>query len=123
MDARCKWRHTGKITKIRYIATLYPETMARTRKISPIPNGPNFNIPQEYAITGEEQQFLQYDNGREDRVLIFGTRDSLDYLENGRNWFMDGTFSVSSPQFAQLYTAQWKKRSWSVYFVTKQKIR
>ena len=69
----------------------------------PIPNGPNFNIPQEYAIIGEEQ-FLQYDNGREDRILIFGTRDSLDYLENSRNWFMDGTFSVSPPQFAQLYT-------------------
>ena len=69
----------------------------------PIPNGPNFNIPQEYAIIGE-QQFLQYDNGREDRILIFGTRDCLDYLENSRHWFMDGTFSVSPPQFAQLYT-------------------
>ena len=64
----------------------------------PIPNGPNFNIPQEYAIIGEEQ-FFQYANGREDRILIFGTRDSLDYLENSRNWFR----LVSRPQFAQLY--------------------
>ena len=87
-----------------------------------IPNGPNFNIPQEYAVIGEEQ-FLQYDNRREDRIIIFVTRDSLDYLENSRNWFLDGTFSVSPPQFAQLCTVQWNKRSWSVYFVTKQKIR
>ena len=68
-----------------------------------IPNGPNFNIPQEYAVIGEEQ-FLQYDNRREDRIIIFVTRDSLDYLENSRNWFLDGTFSVSPPQFAQLCT-------------------
>ena len=88
----------------------------------PIPNCPDFNIRQEYAIIGEEH-FLKYDNGRKDRILIFGIRDSLDYLENSRNWFMDGTFSVSPPQFAQLYTIQWKKSSWSVYFVTKQKIR
>ena len=69
----------------------------------PILNGPNFNIQQQYAIISEEQ-FLQYGNGREDRILIFGARDSLDYLENSRNWFMDGTFPVSPLQFAQLYT-------------------
>ena len=69
----------------------------------PISNGPNLNIPQKYAIIGKEQ-FLHYDNGRKDRILIFGTRDSLDYLENSLNWLMDGTFSVSPPQFAQLYT-------------------
>ena len=73
------------------------------RRYPPIPNGPNFNIPQEYAITGEEQ-FLQYDDGREDRILIFETRHSLDYLENSPNCFMNGTFSVSPPEFAQLYT-------------------
>ena len=34
----------------------------------PIPNGPNFNILQEYAIIGG---IRQCDNGREDRILIF----------------------------------------------------
>ena len=37
-------------------------------------------------------------------MLIFGTRQSLDFLSNSSNWFMDGTFKVSPPQFKQLYT-------------------
>ena len=55
-------------------------------------------------MDANNQSFLQYDNGRQDRILIYGTRGSLNFLENVPHWFMDGTFKVSPPQFVQLYT-------------------
>ena len=39
------------------------------------------------------------------RANIFGTRESLQFLQNSENWFIDGTFSTAPPQFVQLYTA------------------
>ena len=50
------------------------------------------------------KQFVHYDNRRDDRIIIFVTRESLKFLQNSENWFMDGTFSTTAPQFAQLYT-------------------
>ena len=120
MDEGASGETLAKLPKLDILRRCIRRQRQEQGRYPPIPNGPNFHIPQEYAIIGEEQ-FLQYDNGQEDRILIFGTRDSLDYLENSRNWFIDGTFSVSTPQFAQLYTVQWKKRSWSVYFVIPNK--
>ena len=49
------------------------------------------------------EQFVHYDNRRDDRLIIFGTRENLQFLQNSENWFMDGTFSTAPPQFAQLY--------------------
>ena len=37
-------------------------------------------------------------------MLIFGTVATLAFLSNSHDWFMDGTFTVAPPQFAQLYT-------------------
>ena len=39
-----------------------------------------------------------------DRLIIFGTRESISFLENSSDWFNDGTFSVAPPGFTQLYT-------------------
>ena len=50
------------------------------------------------------KQFVHYDNRRDDRIIIFVTTESLKFLQNSENWFMDGTFSTTAPQFAQLYT-------------------
>ena len=50
------------------------------------------------------KQFVHYDNRRDDRIIIFVTRESLKFLQNSEYWFMDGTFSTTAPQFAQLYT-------------------
>ena len=63
-----------------------------------------FNIPHQYTITQNNKQFLWYDNQREDRILIFGIEESLNYLNNSEHWFMDGTFATAPPQFLQLYT-------------------
>ena len=37
-------------------------------------------------------------------MLIFGTRESLDFLSNADDWFVDGTFADVPAQFTQLYT-------------------
>ena len=63
-----------------------------------------FPIPHQYTISSAGDVFLQDYNGRADRMLIFGTGESLNFLQNSENWFMDGTFSTVPPQFAQLYT-------------------
>ena len=37
-------------------------------------------------------------------MLIYGTEASISFLANFEGWFIDGTFTVAPPQFAQLYT-------------------
>ena len=70
----------------------------------PIPENAMFDIPHQFDITATSEQFLQYDNQRNDRMLIFGTRERLDFLQTSAHWFIDGTFSTVPPQFVQLYT-------------------
>ena len=45
-----------------------------------------------------------YDNGRPDRILLFGTDEGFRFLSNSQDWFLDGTFKSSPVQFMQLYT-------------------
>ena len=45
-----------------------------------------FAIPQNYTVVVLGQQFLVYDNGRPDRILLFGTDESFRFLRVfGRN--------------------------------------
>ena len=37
-------------------------------------------------------------------MLIFGTADGLNFLQNSDNLFIDGTFAIVPPQLTQLYT-------------------
>ena len=50
------------------------------------------------------QQFLVYDNGRPDRILLFGTEEGFRFLSNSQDWCLDGTFKSSPVQFLQLHT-------------------
>ena len=70
-----------------------------------IPENTLFEIPDPYNVSGTGEKFVHYDNRRDDSVMIFGTRESLQFLQNSENWFMDGTFSTAPPQFIQLYRA------------------
>ena len=63
-----------------------------------------FAIPRNYTVDILGQQFLVYDNGRPDRIILFGTDEGFRYIGNSNDWFMDGTFSSSPVQFMQLYT-------------------
>ena len=48
---------------------------------------------------------MQYDSGAEEnRILIFGTEESKKVLELSENWQADGTFKVTPPIFAQVYS-------------------
>ena len=45
------------------------------------------------------QQFLVYDNGRPDRILLFGTDEGFRFLSNSQDWFLDGTGFLNQAQF------------------------
>ena len=81
-----------------------------------------FHIPPLYTVNNLGNPFLQYDNNHEDRVLIFGTRQSLDFLSNSPNWFMDGTFKVSPPQF-RTWIKCWKTCGWGICSTPQQTVR
>lgn len=51
------------------------------------------------------EPFLLYDSGPgNDRILIFGSNNSRNILSQARQWYADGTFKISPPNFAQLLT-------------------
>ena len=63
-----------------------------------------FAIPQDYTVDVLRQQFLLYDNGRPDRILLFGTDEGFRFLSSAQGRFLDGTFKSSPVQSMQLYT-------------------
>ena len=70
----------------------------------PIPETTQFEIVPPYNVSNTGKQFIYYDNGREDRIIIFATSQSLLFLQSSEARFMDRTFSTVPPQFLQLYT-------------------
>ena len=60
-----------------------------------MPENAMFDIPHPFDLTATGEQFLQYDNQRHDRMLIFGTIENLDFLQNSAHWFMDGNSQQS----------------------------
>lgn len=61
-------------------------------------------LPEILTTTG--QKFLQYDNGpkEENRLIMFWTDASLEFLANSDVWFMDGTVRSGPALFDQIYT-------------------
>ena len=74
----------------------------RANILDPVPAA--FVIPQQYCVTTTRMQFLQVNSHLDGRLLMFGTQDSLQFLMDSPDWFMDGTFNTVPPQFTQLYT-------------------
>ena len=64
-----------------------------------------FAIPQNYTVDVLGQQFLVYDNGRPDRILLFGTDEGFRFLSNAQNRF-NGTFKSGPVQSMQLHTVR-----------------
>ena len=94
----------AKLSRIDTIRRDVRRQRAVNRPYPEIPENTLFEIPHPYNVSSTGEQFVHYDNRRDDRLIIFGTRESFQFLENSENWFMDGTFSTAPPQFAQLYT-------------------
>ncbi|XP_071853383.1 uncharacterized protein [Apostichopus japonicus] len=76
----------------------------------PAPDDKLFDIRDEFRSTNDGRLFLRYENGRDDRILLFATQRSMDFLSTCHHWFMDGTFKSSPPQFAQIYTVHGLRR-------------
>ena len=62
----------------------------------PIPDDSDtlFDIRQGFTVTSTGDEFLKYDNQRTDKILIFGTERSLNFMQNSNNWFMNCTATV-----------------------------
>ena len=63
-----------------------------------------FAIPQNYTVDVLGQQFLVYDNGRPDRILLFATDKGFCFLSNSQYWFWERIFKSNPVSFMQLYT-------------------
>ena len=108
----------AKLPRIDKIRRDVRRQRAVNRPYPEIPEDTLFEIPHPYNASSTGEEFVHYDNRRDDRLIIFGTRESFQFLGNSENWVMDGTFSAAPPQFAQLYTVHglgnWKKYCWSL---------
>ena len=81
----------------------------QTRNHYPIPASREEipEIPNEFRFLENGEEFLLYDSGAGDvvnRILMFGTHQNLQPLNNSEQWFVDGTFKVCPTLFFQLYT-------------------
>ena len=95
------------LARLSNVETLRRDVRCNRNAIHPIvPDAQEklFIVPPNYMVNALGQQFLIYDNQRQDRILLFSTPESLRFLANADNWFMGGTFKFSPLQFTQLYT-------------------
>ena len=113
----------AKVGKIQTVRGAFRRQRAAVMGYPEIPEGILFDIPEPFNRSSTGEPFIQFDNGREDRIVIFGTRESLSFLQNRNNWFMDGTFShrptsipsaVHDPRASWWYSSLSNKRpSWN----------
>ena len=79
----------------------------RDEEHPPQPQNPEgMQVPPNLSRTFGGQDFLLHDSGvgDESRLLLFGTMDTLSWMEHRQHWFGDGTFKVVPELFFQLYT-------------------
>lgn len=63
-------------------------------------------LPDEFRVTANGEQFLTYDSGvgDEERVFIFCSPQGLQLLGESEHWYGDGTFKICPEIYYQLYT-------------------
>lgn len=62
-------------------------------------------IDGEFAKTLKGEKIVLYDNYDEtNRIVIFTTKENLQFLVHCEDRYMDGTFSITPPLFSQVYT-------------------
>ena len=69
-------------------------------------------LPEQYQLTINGQQFMTFDSGTGDheRMFIFASELGLQCLAESKHWYTDGTFKVSPELFFQLYTIHGQQR-------------
>ena len=72
-----------------------------------------FDIPESYRTLENGEVLLLFDSGNDDadRILVFGTQQTLDVIAEADDLFLDGTFKIVPELFFQLYTVHAMTRS------------
>ena len=89
----------------------FKRTISRKRKAKgdnppPPQSVESLIIPESMCSTFTGNNFILYDSGLgdENRVIIFGTKESLTWLKENRHWLADGTFKTAPSIFFQIFT-------------------
>lgn len=89
------------------------QTINRVRQDPEAPKNPTtlaeIVFSEKYSKTASGKDFILFDSGTfsdedDNRIIIFGTRENLDFLAKCHSWYMDGTFNIAPRLFQQLYT-------------------
>jgi len=64
----------------------------------------DINLEGEWTQTTSDEKFLLIDDGNEERMLVFATRQNLEHLVAADVVYGDGTFYTCPDMFTQLYT-------------------
>ena len=72
----------------------------------PAHHAADIQLPQSMTQTTTGANFIVHDSGPGDqnRLIIFGTQDSLRWLRENPHWLADGTFKIAPEVFLQVYT-------------------
>lgn len=84
----------------------------RERIEPPVPRTAEFEIPDEYKTMDDGSQFVLHDSSVDNlenvpidgRIIILGSRQTLEMLADARNIGGDGSFSRAPPGFMQFYS-------------------
>ncbi|KAJ8681079.1 hypothetical protein QAD02_016866 [Eretmocerus hayati] len=86
------------------------KSMRRARR-EDLPANPNSlndlgDVPHRFTRTLKDDRFLIHDSGISptSRVLVYATKQNLEYLAKSTTWLFDGTFKVAAAIFLQLFT-------------------
>ncbi|CAF0714736.1 unnamed protein product [Adineta steineri] len=106
-NARLKISLDAAINIPQYIAS--QRSIQRVRRDKDIPTEPktfaDIIIPLNYQVNSLNEQFLLYDNNdNQRRILIFASKQHLDFLNECESWHCDGTFAVAPTLFEQMYS-------------------
>lgn len=111
---------TARMSKEAAIRLAKYETLSRNvcrnrRKENKTPHEPKvlaeLKICGEFSRTIKDELFVLYDNkDGENRIIMFCTRDNLNFMAMCDDLYMDGTFDAAPLLFKQLYTIHGKTK-------------
>ncbi|CAF2150458.1 unnamed protein product [Rotaria magnacalcarata] len=119
-EARLKLSSDAAITIPQYSASA--RVVQRIRRDKNIPTEPktfaDIIIPHNFQNTVTNQTFVLYDNNdHHRRLLIFASKEQLDFLNSCESCHCDGTFAVAPNLFEQMYSIHGSVRGKSLPLV------
>ena len=93
-------------TALRPFVSLQPTiSYNKLKLLPPLPSSrADIAIPQKFKRLSDGRDFLLAEDGAEDKILIFGTKNFFRLLCGSECIYMDGTFKCVPSLFYQLYT-------------------